>query len=339
MGIRPETMAPLPTNGTLDVTDRVSMSVGVVLPAYRCGSTIGETLDAVAGQTVTPSAVVVVLDGEDPDLETVVRTHPSGVEVLVNPVNSGGPGIPRDIGVDRLRARGSFDAIWFLDPDDVPDPRFLEMTSEMLERHPSASFAVTGHRNWSDGEPPPPRDRVLDRAPSAIDLDWYLGSTGSLLPSFSLFRLDRLVGLRTPESIFDCSLRVNQDYDLFVRLLHRGVGVRTAWSGGAYRIHGAGISADAVALWLCRLQADEGLARWFDDSGEHDLAARFRRSSGSALRQGARHLWRRNARGDRRSSLRFLFEDAKDRRDPRSLVLALFLLSRIERPPTSRPVS
>ena len=113
-----------------------------------------------------------------------------------------------------------------------------------------------------------------------------------------------------------------------MRLLHLAGGVRTDWSGGAYRVHTGGISANGAALWLCRLTADEALVRWFESRGETAAAARFQRSAGSALRAAARHLWRR---GDRATAIRLLLDDLGDRADVRSAVVLAGLISGVDR--------
>lgn len=307
------------------------MPLGTVIPAYRSAATIAATLDALAAQTVAPAATIVVVDGPDPATEAAIRAHPSRIEVVVLPENTGGPGTPRNIGAEKLLARTPLDAIWFLDADDVPDPRFLEIASGLLDRHPDADLIATGFRRWSDGESMPSRDHEPGRGSETIDLDWYLDRTGSILPSFSLIRTSALVAVRDDGRPFDGTIRINQDYDLFVRLLHRGRGRRAVWSGGAYRMHLGGISADGPSLWTCRMTTNEGLARWFEVEGDAAAAARFRRAAGSALRTAARHLWRRSHPGDRATAARLLIDDVVSRRDPRSVSVLAGLIAGIDR--------
>jgi glycosyltransferase involved in cell wall biosynthesis len=298
--------------------------VGVVIPAHRAADTIAATLDAVAAQTVAPAAVVVVLDGPDAATEAVVRAHPLAPECLVLPRNTGGPGTPRNVGAAHLIDRPALDAFWFLDADDLPDPRFLEVATGLLRAHPDADLIATDFRRWHGGEHRPADDRDPTTSASSIDLDWYLGNTGRILPSFSLVR-SRIGDMpRADGRFFDGALPINQDYDLFVRLLHRGRVVRTDWSGGRYRMHAEGISADGPALWLCRMVTNEGLARWFESRGEPIVARRFQRAAASAMRTAARHLWRRHADGDRARALRLLFDDLAVR--PSSKTIAVLLL-------------
>lgn len=313
------------------MSDSNDISIGVVVPAYRSAGTVAATLDALAAQTVAPTDAIVVVDGPDPATEAAVRDHSSGIEVVTLPVNTGGPAGPRNEGAARLRDRRSLDAIWFLDADDVPDPRFIEVVRDLLKRDPDVDLVATRFRKWRTGERPPMRDDVLDRPPRRLDLDWYLSNTGSLLPSFSVLRTRILDRVRSGQASFAVDLRINQDYDLFVRAIQLGKAVAIAWSGGTYRLHEGGISANATATWLCRLTADEGLARWFEAEENHALAARFRRAAGSSARRAARHLWRRRLSGDRAVALRLLLDDLAGRRDPRSFATLAMLALGLDR--------
>ncbi|MEE2972459.1 MAG: glycosyltransferase family A protein [Planctomycetota bacterium] len=62
------------------------------------------------------------------------------------PTHSGGPATPRNAGMDHLRARHDLDAIYCLDVDDVPHPRFLEIVSRTMASNPAADLVCTGFR-------------------------------------------------------------------------------------------------------------------------------------------------------------------------------------------------
>jgi glycosyltransferase involved in cell wall biosynthesis len=299
--------------------------IGVVIPAHRAAATIAATLDAVAEQTVSPSAVVVVLDGPDAATEEIVRRHPLAPECLILPRNTGGPGTPRNVGAAHLIDHAAIDAFWFLDADDLPDPRFLEVAGDLLRAHPDAELVATDFHRWHGEDHRPADARDPAAAVSAIDLDWYLGNTGRILPSFSLVR-SRIGDMpRADGRFFDGTLPINQDYDLFVRLTHRGRVIRTEWSGGRYRMHADGISADGPALWLCRMVTNEGLARWFKSQGDSVEARRFQRAAASAMRTAARHLWQRRGGGDRPQALRLLIDDIANKPSLKTIAVLLSL--------------
>ena len=318
--------------------DQNDISIGVVVPAHRSSETISATLDAIVAQTVAVADAIVVLDGPDDATEAAVRAHPSGIESTILAENTGGPAAPRNAGAARLLARGSIDAIWFLDADDVPDPRFVSVVRDLARRHPEVDLLATGFEPWFAGDPPPPADDAVDRPADRVDLDWYLEHTGSMLPSFSVLRtriLDRLRSERVP---FSTHLRINQDFDAFVRAIHLGKAMRTTWSGGAYRIHDSGISADGAATWICRMLADEELVDWFATRGHDGLASQFRRASRSASRSAARHLWRRRRSGDRATAIRLLLDDLPEGLDVNSVALLVGLLLGVDRRVRAIPV-
>ncbi|MFM1831883.1 MAG: hypothetical protein RLZZ461_199 [Planctomycetota bacterium] len=300
-------------------------AIGVVIPAHRAEATIAATLDAVAAQTLAPTAVVVVFDGPEPATEAIVRRHPLAPECLILPRNTGGPGTPRNVGAAHLIDRDTIDAFWFLDADDLPDPRFLEVAGGLLRTYPDADLVATDFQRWHGDEHRPADARNPTAAVSAVDLNWYLANTGRILPSFSLVRSRLADPPRGDGCFFDGTLRINQDYDLFVRLMRRGGVVRTDWSGGRYRMHADGISADGPALWLCRMVTNETLARWFESRGEPAAARRFERAAASAMRTAVRHLWRRDRRGDRTQAMRLLLDDVASRPSLKTIVVLLSL--------------
>lgn len=295
-------------------------TVGVAMAAYRAADTIGATLQALRDQTTPPDRVVVAIDGPDPDTEAVVRDFAPEVECLVLPSNTGGPGGPRNAAVTHLRNTGDVDAYCFLDADDIPYPRFIEVAVKIMELHPECPIAYTGFDFW---HPPDPVPRAVDSMGDVHPwtLEDYLERSGEKLLSFALVRSNKCGNVRTSGLPFDPELSRNQDYDLTVRLLAESPGVSTTWRGAAYRIHPTSHSSSGVHAWLSRLLATESLERHFQASGRWQLVEKMDRQSGSALRRAARHLWCRRDPGDRRMAFRLLLDDVQQRRDPRSLAV------------------
>ena len=301
-----------------------------VHPSYL--DVIGPTLEAVEAQTLSPLSVVVVLDGPSPEIERRVHDHPSKPEVMVLPTNSGGPATPRNEGAARLIDKHRPDAIRFLDADDIPYPRFLEMVDRTMRQEPDADLVCTGFDLWRQGDPLPDPGDLDEVAASkaSIDLDRYLARTGRMLPSFTVVRTRIFPSIRDSGHPFDPEYHNNQDHDLFVRLLHQAAGIRIECSGGAYRLHEGGISAEGAAAWLCRSMVNRDLQPWFRRRGVEDLAELMRAEEGSTMRKAARHLWRRNGFGDRHTAIRLLHDDILENRSIRSLVVLAALASGID---------
>ena len=271
---------------------------GIVIPAYKAATTIVATLDAVAAQSHSPISVVVVIDGPDPGLEELVSEHRLNCDVIVLPENTGAPGSPRNVGAASLCGRPDIEAIWFLDDDDIPAPDFLAIMDETLGSHPDAMFACSSFRDWNEASPREAGEIQSAARPvsTEIELDWYLTNTGALLPSFSVIRVEALRLLDDHGGRFNPVLTHNQDYEVFVRLLHLVESRRVDWCGGDYRIHAASISADRARSWSCRVRSDLVLADWFASRSLGSIARGFRRRSRSAGRHAARERWHAGAR-------------------------------------------
>ena len=103
------------------------MKYSVVIPAYNAAKTIGETIDAVLGQTAPPDQVVVVDDGSTDDTCTVAEQFGGCVEVLSQ--SNQGPGAAMTLGMRHTLAP----FIASVDSDDVWLPEKMERQLQFLE--------------------------------------------------------------------------------------------------------------------------------------------------------------------------------------------------------------
>ena len=304
---------------------------GIVIPAYKAATTIVATLDAVAAQSHSPISVVVVIDGPDPGLEELVSEHRLNCDVIVLPENTGAPGSPRNVGAASLCGRPDIEAIWFLDDDDIPAPDFLAIMDETLGSHPDAMFACSSFRDWNEASPREAGEIQSAARPvsTEIELDWYLTNTGALLPSFSVIRVEALRLLDDHGGRFNPVLTHNQDYEVFVRLLHLVESRRVDWCGGDYRIRASSLSADTARAWSCRMQTDLILADWFDSKSNPKICQTFRRRSRSAARRAARERWHS---GDRMTAAKSLLWRGIVGLDFKAMVVLVSLSLGFERP-------
>jgi glycosyltransferase involved in cell wall biosynthesis len=131
----------------------------VVVPAYECAETIGETLAALAGQdTPHPYEVIVVDDGSTDGTAEAAERSDGPVTVLRQ--RNLGPAAARNAGV--AAARGS--AIAFTDGDCLPDSGWLRAGLRALE----AADLVQGAVRPAPGGRGGPFDHTI----------WVLGETG-----------------------------------------------------------------------------------------------------------------------------------------------------------------
>ncbi|GAA2623769.1 hypothetical protein GCM10010411_70020 [Actinomadura fulvescens] len=107
----------------------------VVIPVYNCLASLGRALDSVFDQSLGPGTDAVEIiavddgstDGSGAELDRMAARHPR--MTVVHQDNSGGPGAPRNVGLDR--AAGEY--VFFLDADDWLGPEALERMCGMAD--------------------------------------------------------------------------------------------------------------------------------------------------------------------------------------------------------------
>lgn len=125
-------------------------SVSVIIPCFRCATTIVRAVESVADQSLLPLEVILVDDcSRDGTLEALfqlqARFGADWVKVCELPENAG-PGTARNAGW--ALAKGRYVA--FLDSDDRWHPKKIELQYSWMEDHPSA--VLVGHLMAIDGK-------------------------------------------------------------------------------------------------------------------------------------------------------------------------------------------
>ena len=111
------------------------IKVSVVVPVYNAGDHLARSAHSLLGQSLSPEEyeVIYVDDGstdESPARLAALQASHSNVVVLTQP-NSGWPGRPRNVGIDR--ARGVY--VQFVDQDDRLGPQALERLWALSVQH------------------------------------------------------------------------------------------------------------------------------------------------------------------------------------------------------------
>lgn len=124
---------------------------------YNYRDFIGEAVASAMAQTHAFDEIIVVDDGSAPEhLEEVRRVCAQHESIRLIEKPNGGQLSCFEVGV----AESTADVAFFLDADDVWEPRYVESVMDVLARHPKIEFVASNERRmFSDG-----RSEVTPRA-------------------------------------------------------------------------------------------------------------------------------------------------------------------------------
>ncbi len=118
--------------------------ITVIIPCYRCMTTIKRAVDSVAGQTLLPAEMILVDDASDDgtfeQMNKLRHVHEEGWIRVLRLSANGGPSAARNAGWNAA----SQPYIAFLDADDTWHPQKIEIQYEWMSMHPEV--ALCGHR-------------------------------------------------------------------------------------------------------------------------------------------------------------------------------------------------
>jgi glycosyltransferase involved in cell wall biosynthesis len=189
-------------------------AVSVIVPAYNTAEYIGETLESVFQQTFQDFEVIVINDGS-PDtakLEGVLERFQHQI-VYLKQENRGLSGA-RNTGI--RQARGEYLA--FLDSDDSWYPRYLEKQIEYLKQNPSLDAIYCDSLCFGDIRFA--RQTFMQLCPSIgpVTLESLITGRCHVCVSCTIARHKTVI----ETGLFDERLRSVEDWDLWIRILHRG---------------------------------------------------------------------------------------------------------------------
>ena len=165
--------------------------VSVVIPAFRSGTLILESIESVMAQTFQDFEVVIVDNNASEEtraaIQRAIESYPLKISVIHEPTQGNSSARNRGIQV----AKGRYVAL--LDDDDKMIPNRLEKQIEAIEKNPEASI-IHGRINYVafDGRTIVKRDQSNDIQPWSRILFWdhprfSTDPPRSIAPSVSLF--------------------------------------------------------------------------------------------------------------------------------------------------------
>ncbi len=133
-----------------------------VVVTWNRRALLAESLQAIAGQTVAPDAIVVVDNASTDGTGEMLRNDFAHVDVVTATANTGGAG-GFALGIDRALRRDC-DAIWLMDDDTVPEPDALQALLQGRDAYPADRPVLMASRVvWTDGRDHPmntPRSKL-----------------------------------------------------------------------------------------------------------------------------------------------------------------------------------
>ena len=237
-------------------------AVSVVVPCYNAAAFLPSTLRSVQAQQGFDLQIIVVDDGSSdgsPDL--VARDFPD--VTLVRQANAG-VAAARNTGLAHAR----HDWVAFIDADDLWLPGKLQAQWDLLASHPEAGMAYTAWKVWTSDAPvpdPPWLDRLLA---TDGDAQRWQGASGWIYPellvdcvvwtSSVLVRREMLARAGG----FDDTLRIGEDWDLWLRLSRLTPILRVPRPLALYRMHPHSITKAPPDTNFKHLIVTRALQRW-----------------------------------------------------------------------------
>ncbi len=123
--------------------------VSICIPAYRAAGFIGQTLDSVLNQTHPEIRVLVSIDSNDDDTETICRGYspPGGMRIWVQERNLGWAG-----NVNFLLDQVDTPYFALLPHDDLLEPDYIAALLEALKQSPDCVFAQSHMQQFGTNE-------------------------------------------------------------------------------------------------------------------------------------------------------------------------------------------
>ena len=269
--------------------------VAVIVPTYNAAEYLDQTLASVAGQSLRPAEVVIGDDASTDDtLAVAERWVPRLPLTVVRSEHNGGPSVARRVAI----AASSSPLLALLDADDVWLPDHL---STLAALHAQAGGLVMADAvRWLPGEafgsvwseayrPPAPEAQLA----ALYRENWVISCT-----LFGRDLYERAGGFRG-------SLRVGEDWDLWIRMVRAGgVVAQAAHATVLYRMTpGSLMSSDLgvhdriAVLELALAEAGEGpVERSAVRAGLRQLRAERHLMTAYRL-EGEHHPWVARAHG------------------------------------------
>lgn len=251
---------------------RIPAKISVVIPCFNAEKYIAAAVSSVFAQDWPDLEILVVDDGSSDRSAELVRDIFPDVK-LIQQANQG-VAAARNNGI--TQAQG--DWIAFLDADDIWLPGKLHAQWKMLSAAPAVRMSYTAWQVWASIDPVPQPEYLAALLSQSGDIDRWSGPSGWI---YSQLLLDCEVWTSTvlahrsvfaEVGLFDPTLRIGEDYDLWLRASQVTQISRVARPYALYRMHPASITKSVPEINHRNLVVGRALARWGYGSPDGSMA-------------------------------------------------------------------
>jgi|JI8StandDraft_1071087.scaffolds.fasta_scaffold87499_2 glycosyltransferase involved in cell wall biosynthesis len=293
-------------------------SISVVIPCFNAERFVAAAIASVLAQN-WPDLEILVIDDGSSDLSAERVRHAFPEVKLVRQSNQG-VAAARNNGI--RQAQG--DWIAFLDADDIWLPGKLQAQWDILNATPGTRMSYSAWHVWTSSESEPPPEYLAVLLSQASDSARWSGASGWVYPQLLL---DCVVWTSTVLAhrsvfseigLFDPSLRIGEDWELWLRASRVTQILRVPRPYALYRMHPASLTKSApdengrsvvvgraLARWgYCspdggcarKADVDRALARgWSQFASAHVMAGNFARARRASLTALRSNFWQAHA--------------------------------------------
>ena len=217
----------------IDASNKPSVSVAIA--CYKHAHFLADAIESVLAQTSPAVEIVVVDDGSPDDTREVASRYP---DVMYVRQENMGLAAARNTGIRST----SSPFLVFLDADDRLLPNALEAGLKAFHAHPACAFVSGGFR-YIDSEGTATGDPVIPHVVNNHYIE-MLRCSYIAMHATVMFRreiLDRVGG-------FDNTLRVCEDFDLYLRIVREHPVSCHGAVVAEYRRHGSNVSSHSAKM-------------------------------------------------------------------------------------------
>lgn len=276
------------------------MRVCIIMAAYNAEKYIGAAIDTVLAQTYHNWTLMVIDDGSCDSTATIVQRYAAlDSRICLLSKENGGVSSARNLGLEKTDA--AFDALGFLDADDLWEPDALQLLVAALNAVPSA-VGAHGFARYVDAEGRPHRIGELEAktrerkalcGSRLISLPPNAPTTYAALAYWDWIPIGTALVRRSAASLcgpFDRTLTHAEDWDWWLRLARGGAFAFVDQLVLSYRRH----ESNATSQTRAAAQGEQAIvhARALDPASTPEQ----RRLVVAGYRLRERSMWRERLR-------------------------------------------